>query len=231
MGWKNQFLCMRLNRKNKVGQQEYIKQELVFRISCSLFLIIIFLYFYIRPIEITEARHEYMNYVHYGMGEITSDTVIQQEFYAVNNYLSEIELFFANVYSDTEGKILLRITDKQNDVVWERALPANSIEVGKFLSFRVGERMLKGDLYYLEVSYTELVESIEDAPRIMFSLPEYNLIETGECYRGMDLNDQNVAITYVWSEVVPEWWLVLVLLGMLVLVRLGISMKNVTRGE
>lgn len=201
------------------------RREQVIWILGVLILGIVLVLLYLRPIKSMTILQEYSNYMNYGLGNVEKENIIQQHFVASGNYLDGIELFFANIDEESKGSIYLEITDEKNNSIWEKTLDVKSIEAGKFVLYPVRKRVERKGDYYLSLSYSEESENADLIPKVMYADIEYNIKGTKECYRGMDLEEQNLAITYHYAETMPYWQVASVVAFLFIIIITGLKRK------
>ena len=148
----------------------------------------------ILPIGRLSAEHEYLITKYYRFETITEDGILQY-FRPQYNYLDSIELFLANISSETEGKIRIELFDSKGKIVFEKSYKASDIPTGEYKKYKVGKKVKQNDSYLLRISYN----GEEEKPQIMVSERRKNLLETEEMYVGEELSDFNMAITYHYS--------------------------------
>lgn len=145
--------------------------------------------------EVT-ATHEYLVTKYYRFEEIDSDEIIQ-EFFPKYEKIDSIELFIANIYPETEGKISLTIIDENNKNIYSKKFKASSIPTGEFYRYKIGKKLEKDGYYRILLSYEG---NSKELPQVMVSERGKNLMETGGMYIDGDENKYNLAITYHYSE-------------------------------
>lgn len=142
------------------------------------------------------ATHEYLVTKYYRFENLGCEAIIQ-EFTPKYGRLLSIEVFFANIYAETEGNIKLEIVDGDGKYIFKKQYKASSFPTGEFSQIRINRKVKRDNLYRILLSYDG---SSAEIPQVMVSEREKNLIETGKMFVGNKTNDYNMAITYHYKE-------------------------------
>lgn len=141
------------------------------------------------------ATHEYIVSKYYRFQTLEKEE-IEQYFSPRYEKLESIELFIANVYSETEGKISLSIYDEKGKKIFDKKYKASSIPTGEFQEYKINKRVEPGKLYCICLSYDG---DSEEKPQLMISERSRNLAETETMYVEETASEFNMAITYHYS--------------------------------
>lgn len=141
------------------------------------------------------TTHEYLITKYYKFENITEEGLLQY-FTPTYNHLDGIELFIANVYPETEGKISLTISNQKGKEIFSRKYRASGIPTGEFHNYKIGKKLVPGETYELLLSYDG---KAEEPPQIMVSERMKNVKDTEEMMLDGTVSDYNMAITYHYS--------------------------------
>ncbi len=142
------------------------------------------------------AKHEYLITKYYRFESLTEEPIVQ-EFIPTYDYLEKLELFIANIYPETDGVIMLQISDQDGKTVFKKNYAASQIPTGEFFPYKIGKDVIRGNVYKIYLSY---IGETVDGPQIMVSEVKKNLLETGNMYVSDELSEYNMAITYYYKE-------------------------------
>lgn len=141
------------------------------------------------------ATHEYIISKYYRF-EPLGEGEIEQYFVPKYEKLESIELFIANIYPETQGKICLTIYDGKGKKIFHKKYKASSIPTGQFCEYKINKRVDTEDLYSICLSYEG---NSEEKPQLMITERSRNLIETETMYVEGTASEFNVAVTYHYS--------------------------------
>lgn len=141
------------------------------------------------------ATHEYVVSKYYRF-EALGEEEIEQYFSPKYERLESIELFIANVYPETKGKISLTIYDEKGKEIFHKKYKASSIPTGEFKEYKINKKVESGRQYCIGLSYEG---DSEEKPQLMISERSRNLVETETMYVEGTASDYNVAVTYHYS--------------------------------
>lgn len=148
------------------------------------------------PLGRVHAVHEYLITKYYRFENITEGG-ISQHFVPEYNHLDSIELFLANIYPETNGKIEILLLDENDKKVFQKKYKASSIPAGEYKKYKIGKKLSPGERYELRISYDG---TTEEKPQIMVSERWKNLSETEEMVVNGEISEYNLAITYHYSR-------------------------------
>ncbi len=147
-------------------------------------------------VSFTQAYHQYLITKYYRFEALQEEPLIQY-FTPEYDRLDKIELFIANVYPETEGKIWIEIEDLEGRRIFRKGIRASKIPTGEFREYKIDKKVKAGEEYVLRISYDGKAEEI---PQIMISERRKNLIETGDLYVENELSEFNMAISYYYRS-------------------------------
>ena len=145
------------------------------------------------------ATHEYLISKYYRFQAINNAGIIQY-FQTDYNYLESIELFIANIYPETEGKIAISLVDENGEIIFSKKYKASSIPTGEFKEYKIREKLKEKERYAIYISYIGEEDVELGFPQIMVSERTKNLLETQEAVVEEQVLDYNVAITYHYAQ-------------------------------
>lgn len=143
-----------------------------------------------------ETTHEYLITKYYRFEALEEEEIVQY-FTPEYNYLDAIELFIANIYPETDGHIRISIADAKGKEIFGKRYRTSKIPTGEFHAYEIGKKIESGESYALCISYEG---DAEEAPQIMISEMNKNLLETKDMYvHGLEM-EYNMAVTYHYRE-------------------------------
>lgn len=142
------------------------------------------------------AKHEYLITKYYRFESLTEEPIVQ-EFIPAYDYLETLELFIVNIYPETDGIIMLQLSDQDGKTVFKKNYTASQIPTGEFFPYKIGKDVIAGNVYKINLSY---IGETVDGPQIMVSEVKKNLLETGSMYVSGELSEYNMAITYHYKK-------------------------------
>lgn len=143
-----------------------------------------------------QASHEYLITKYYRFENLEDEEIVQY-FTPEYNYLDAVELFIANISSETNGHICISITDEKGKEIFRKKYRVSKIPTGEFHTYKIGKKIKVGETYALCVSYEG---DTEELPQIMVSEINKNLVETKDMYvHGLE-SEYNIAVSYHYSE-------------------------------
>lgn len=141
------------------------------------------------------ATHEYVVSKYYRFETLEKEE-IEQYFSPKYEKLESIELFIANIYPETKGRVCLIIYDEKGKKIFQKKYKAASIPTGEFQKYRINKKVEPGKQYCICLSYDG---DSEEKPQLMVSEGNRNLIETGTMYVEGTASEYGVAVTYHYS--------------------------------
>lgn len=145
------------------------------------------------------VTHEYLITKYYRFQALDENGIVQW-FQPDYNYLDSIELFIANIYPETDGKIEISLKNEKGKVIFKKRYEASSIPTGEFKEYAINEKLNENERFALCISYIGEEDSELGFPQLMVSEKSKNLLETQNAIVGDRVLDYNVAITYHYSQ-------------------------------
>lgn len=136
--------------------------------------------------------------------ESIDETGLMQQIQPACDYIESLDVFLANLESEEKGSIVLELKDMEENCIFRKKYAVSSLSTGEFHRFRIGKAVKPGEIYGLHVFYQGEEKQQDKLPQVMVSERSRNLPETMTAYKGGQMMEYNMAISYHYFQ--KKWF-------------------------